>query len=125
MNFSKLDQNPPQSFALEFDPRTFSQNFNLMTALYILPLIAVIPFIFLKAKCIRKISMTELGHKWVDLLLGETMLFCVLFNFQYLLFGMIAFYQDGRDLRSYSSSMIIWVGNVCTLLSLLGLIFKP
>jgi hypothetical protein len=96
-----------------------------MTALYILPLIAVIPFIFLKAKCIRKISMTELGHKWVDLLLGEIMLFCVLFNFQYLLFGMIAFYQDGRDIKSYTSSMIICLSNLCTVLSFLGFVFKP
>ena len=125
MNFQTLDQNPPQSFALEFDPKTFSNNFNLMTALYILPLVAVIPFIFLKAKCIRKISMAELGHKWVDLLLGETMLFCVLFNFQYLLFGMIAFYQDGRDIKSYSSSMIIFLSNLCTLMSFLGMILKP
>jgi hypothetical protein len=125
MNFQTLDQNPPQSFALGFDPRTFSNNFNLMTAFYILPLVAVIPFIFLKAKCIRKISMIELGHKWVDLLLGEIMLFCVLFNFQYLLFSMIAFYQDGRDVKNYGSSMIIWLGMVCTVLSFLGLIFKP
>ena len=125
LNYQVLDQNPPQSFALGFDPRTFSNNFNLMTVLYILPLVMVIPFIPLKAKCIRKISMIELGHKWVDLLLGEIMLFCVLFNFQYLLFGMIAFYQDGRDTKSYASSMIIWLGMVCTVLSFLGLVFKP
>ena len=60
-----------------------------MTALYVLPLVAVIPFIPLKAKCIRKISMIELGHKWVDLLLGEIMLFCVLFNWQYLMMGTV------------------------------------
>ena len=125
MNFQTLDQNPPQSFALGFDPRTFSNNFNLMTALYVLPLVAVIPFIFLKAKCIRKISMIELGHKWVDLLLGEIMLFCVLFNLQSLLFGMIAFYQDGRDVKNYGSSMIICLGMVCTVFSFIGLIFKP
>jgi hypothetical protein len=96
-----------------------------MTALYVLPLVAVIPFIPLKAKCIRKISMIELGHKWVDLLLGEIMLFCVLFNWQYLLFGMIAFYRDGRDITNYGSSMIIWLGMACTLLSFVGLVFKP
>ncbi len=125
MDFQTLEQNPPQSFTLGFDPRNFSSNFNLMTALYVLPLVAVIPFIPLKAKCIRKISMIELGHKWVDLLLGEIMLFCVLFNWQYLLFGMIAFYRDGRDITNYGSSMIIWLGMACTLLSFLGLVFKP
>lgn len=125
MNFLTLDQNPPQSFTLGFDPRTFSNNFNMMTALYIVPLIAVIPFIFLKAKCIRRISIIEFGHKWVDLLLGEIMLFCVLFNFQYLLFGMITFYQDGRDIKNYGSSMIIWLGMACTVLSFVGFIFRP
>jgi hypothetical protein len=125
MDFQTLEQNPPQTFTLGFDPRTFSDNFNLMTALYVLPLVAVIPFIPLKAKCIRKISMIELGHKWVDLLLGEIMLFCVLFNWQYLLFGMIAFYRDGRDITNYGSSMIIWLGMACTVLSFMGLVFKP
>jgi hypothetical protein len=125
INYKTLDQNPPQSFTLGFDPRTFSNNFNLMTILYLLPLVAAIPFIPLKAKCIRKLSMIELGHKWVDLLLGEIMLFCVLFNFQYLMFGMIAFYQDGRDVNNYSSSMIIWLGMACTVMSFIGLIFKP
>jgi hypothetical protein len=125
MDFQTLDQNPPQSFVLGFDPRTFSNNFNLMTGLYVLPLVAVIPFIPLKAKCVRKISMIELGHKWVDLLLGEVLLFCVLFNLQYLLFGMIAFYRDGRDVMNYGSSMIIWLGMACTVLSFVGLVFKP
>jgi hypothetical protein len=96
-----------------------------MTILYILPLILVIPFIPLKAKCIRKISMIEMGHKWVDLFLGEIMLYCVLFNYQYLLFGLIEFYQDGRNTKSYASSMIIWYGVLCTICSFLGLIFKP
>lgn len=70
LNYQLLDQNPPQALTLGFDPRTFSNNFNLMAAFYILPLVLVLPFIPLKAKCIRKISMIELGHKWVDLFLG-------------------------------------------------------
>ena len=41
-----------------------------MTLLYILPLIALLPFIPLKGKCIKKLSYIEMGHKWVDLLLG-------------------------------------------------------
>ncbi len=125
MNYQTLEQNPPQSFALGFDPRTFSNNFNLMTALYIVPLMAVIPFILLKGKCIRKISLIEFGNKWVDLFLGEIMLYCVLFNFEYLMFGTIAFYQDGRDVKNYASSMIIWLGMACTLVSFVGLIFRP
>ena len=81
LNYKELDQNPPQSFTLGFDPRTMSSNFNLMAVFYLLPLVMVIPFIPLKAKCVRKISMIELGNKWVDLLLGEIMLFSTLFNF--------------------------------------------
>lgn len=119
------DHNPPQALTLGYDVRTFSANFNLMTALYILPLVVVVPFIPLKAKCIRKISMIEMGHKWVDLLLGEIMLFCVLFNFQYLLFGLVVYYQDGRNTANYASSMIIWFGVLCTVCSFLGLVFKP
>ncbi len=120
-----MPSDPPQSLVLGYDPTTFSNNFNIMSILYILPLLMVIPFIPFKAKCIRKISMIELGHKWVDLLVGEIMLFCVLFNFQFLLFGMIVFYRDGRNIKDYSSSMIIWWGVFCTLLSFFGLIFKP
>jgi hypothetical protein len=41
-----------------------------MSLFYVLPLILVLPFIPLKAKCIRKITIVEIGHKWVDLLLG-------------------------------------------------------
>ncbi len=125
MNFQTLSQNPPQSFALGFDPRTFSSNFNLMTALYVLPLVAVIPFIPLKAKCIRRISMIELGHKWMDLLLGEIMFFNVMFNLQSLLMGTVEFYEDGRNSGNYASSMMIWFGVFCTICSFLGLIFKP
>jgi hypothetical protein len=125
MNFKVLDQNPHQSFTLGFDPRTFWNNFNLMVILYVLPLIAVIPFIPLKAKCVRKKSMIELGNKWVDLLLGEIMLFCTLFNFQYLMFCLIAFYRDGRDITNYASSTVLSLGLFCTVCSVLGLIFKP
>jgi hypothetical protein len=125
MNFKVIEQNPPQSFTLGFDPRTFWNNFNFMTILYILPLVAVIPFIPLKAKCFRKKSMIELGNKWVDLLLGEIMLFCTLFNFQYLLFGLIAFYRDGRDITNYASSTSLALGLFCTVCSFAGLIFKP
>ncbi len=125
VNYSLNTNNPPQSLTLGFDVRTFSHNFNLMALLYILPLLCVIPFIPLKAKCIRKLSMIELGHKWVDLLLGEIMLFIVLFNFQYFLMGLIVFYQDGRNLKDYMSSMTIVFGGLCTICSFLGLIFKP
>ena len=125
LHYALTDTNPPQALVLGFDTRTFSGNFNLMTVLYVLPLLAVIPFIPLKAKCIRKISMIELGHKWVDLLLGEIMLFCVLFNLQYLLFGTVVFYQDGRDTANYSSSMMIWGGVLCTVCSCVGLVLKP
>ena len=41
-----------------------------MSILYIIPFLAVIPFIPIKAKCVRKLSWIELGHKWVDLFLG-------------------------------------------------------
>lgn len=41
-----------------------------MVLFYILPLIIAIPFIPLKAKCVRKLSLIEMGHKWVDLLIG-------------------------------------------------------
>lgn len=99
-----LNQNdPPQSFALGFDATTFSNNFNLMSLLYVLPLLFVIPFIPMKAKCIRKLSWIEMGHKWVDLLLGEIMLYIVLFNLQYFLFGLIVFYQDGGNTKNYVS----------------------
>ena len=125
MNYKVLNQNPPQSFTLGFDPRTFWNNFNLMTALYVLPLVAVVPFVPLKAKCVRKISMIELGSKWVDLLLGEVMLLSVLFNFQYLMFGLIAFYRDGRDVTNYASSTAISLGLFCTVCSFVGLVFKP
>ena len=125
MNYQVLNQNPPQSFTLGFDPRTFWNNFNLMTALYILPIVAVIPFIPLKAKCVRKISLIELGNKWVDLLMGEIILFSVLFNFQYLMFGLIAFYRDGRDITNYASSTAISLGLLCTVCSFVGLLFKP
>ena len=104
---------------------TFSHNFNLMALLYLLPLIVVIPFIPMKAKCIRKLSMIEMGHKWVDLLLGEIMLYIVLFNLQYFLFGMIVFYQDGRNVKEYLSSMIVSFGGLLTLVSIIGLILKP
>lgn len=53
------------------------------------------------------------------------MLFCVLFNFQYLLFGLVVFYRDGRNTKNYASSMMVWWGVLCTLASFLGLIFKP
>ena len=124
-NYQLTDNNPSQSLVLGFDAMTFSNNFNLMTILYILPLVLVVPFIPLKAKCVRKISMIEFGHKWVDLLLGEIMLFCVLFNFQYLVFGVIAFYKDGRNTVNYASSTIISFGMLCTVFSFLGLVFKP
>ena len=124
-NYKLTDNNPPQSLILGFDTMTFSNNFNLMTIFYILPLVLVVPFIPLKAKCVRKISMIEFGHKWVDLLLGEIMLFCVLFNFQYLVFGVIAFYKDGRNTVNYASSTIISLGMLCTVCSFLGLVFKP
>ena len=125
MNYQVLDQNPPQSFTLGFDPRNFWNNFNLMTLFYILPIVAVIPFIPLKAKCVRKISMIELGNKWVDLLMGEIMLFSVLFNFQYLMFGLIAFYRDGRDITNYASFTVISLGLLCTVCSFVALLFKP
>ena len=124
-NYKLTDNNPPQSLILGFDTMTFSNNFNLMTILYILPLVLVVPFIPFKAKCVRKISMIEFGHKWVDLLLGEIMLFSVLFNLQYLVFGLTAFYKDGRNTANYASSMIIWFGLLSTVGSFLGLIFKP
>lgn len=74
-----------------------------MSILYVLPLIFVIPFIPMKAKCIRRLSIIEMGHKWVDLLLGEIMLYIVLFNLQYFMFGLIVFYQDGRNTKNYAS----------------------
>jgi len=123
--FTLTDNNPPQSLTLDFDTMTFSHNFNLMALLYLLPLIAVIPFIPMKAKCVRKLSMIELGHKWVDLLLGEIMLYIVLFNLQYFLFGTIVFYQDGRNVKEYLSSMIVSFGGLITLVSVIGLILKP
>jgi hypothetical protein len=54
--YTLQSDNPPQSRAMDLDPTTFSSNFNLMTILYILPLVIVIPFIPLKAKCIRRLS---------------------------------------------------------------------
>ena len=123
--YTLTDNSPPQALVLGFDTRTFSHNFNLMTVLYVLPLLAVIPFIPLKAKCVRKISVIELGHKWVDLLLGEIILFCVLFNLQYLVFGTVVFYRDGRDTANYSSSMMVWWGLLCTVCSCAGLVLKP
>jgi hypothetical protein len=41
-----------------------------MALFYVLPLILVIPFIPLKAKCIRRLNWIEIGHKWFDLFLG-------------------------------------------------------
>lgn len=120
LKFQTLDQNPPQSFTLDFNPRSFTENFNLMIELYILPLIAVIPLIL-----ISMINLFRLGHKWITFFLGEIMFFCVMFNFQYLLFGMITFYQDGRDVKNYESLMLIWFGFTCTVMSIIGLIFKP
>jgi hypothetical protein len=81
--------NPPQQDILAFDPTTLSNNFNIMTLFYLLPLLAVLPFIPLKAKCIRKISIVEFGHKWVDLLLGEIYLALALFNYQYFLLCLV------------------------------------
>jgi hypothetical protein len=123
--YEQLSVDPPQSLTLGYDATTFSNNFNVMTVLYILPLVIVIPFIPLKAKCIRKLSMIELGHKWVDLLLGEIYLYGVLFNFQFFLFSLVVFYRDGRNTLNYASCMICWFGAFCTLCSFLGLVFKP
>ena len=125
LSYTQIDQNPPQSLTLDFDVMTLSHNFNLMSLLYVLPLILVIPFIPMKAKCIRKLSMIEMGHKWVDLLLGEIMLYILLFNLQYFLFGMIVFYQDGRNVKEYLSSMIVSFGGLMTVCSVFGLILKP
>jgi hypothetical protein len=124
-NYALINNDPPQSLTLDFDARTFSHNFNLMGMLYVLPLLFVSPFILMKAKCIRKLSMVEMGHKWVDLLLGEMMLYIVLFNLQYFLMGVVVFYQDGRNTKEYLSSMIVSLGGLCTVLSLLGLVFRP
>ena len=117
--------NPPQSRVLDFDPLTFSNNFNFGVLLYIVPLIAILPFIPLKAKCIRKLSMIELGHKWVDLLLGEIYLSFVLFNFQFLMFSIVNYYADERGALDYLSLMFIPLSLTVTVLSFLGLIFKP
>lgn len=123
--YSLTDTDPPQSLTLGFDPVTFSNNFNLMSLLYLLPLIAVIPFVPLKAKCVRRLSIIEMGHKWVDLFLGEIYLFMTLFNYQYFLFSLIVYYQDGRNVKNYGSTMIIWIGGLVTLCTFIGLVFKP
>lgn len=124
-SYQQMEVNPPQSLVLSYDTTTFSNNFNIMAVLYVLPLLIVIPFIPLKAKCIRKLTMIELGNKWVDLLLGEINLYGVLFNYQYFLFSLIVFYRDGRNSFNYPSSMIIWTGGFFTLCSFIGLILKP
>ncbi len=91
-----------------------------MIELYTLILIAVIAFIL-----VNMIKPIKLLEDWISLLLGDIMLFCVLFNFQYFFFGMISFYQDGRDVNNLESSIIIWFGFTCTVLSLIGIILKP
>ena len=96
-----------------------------MSILYVLPLIALIPFIPFKAKCVRKLSYIEMGHKWVDLLLGEILLYVVLFNYQYFLFNLITFYWDGRNTDDYASTMIVIIGGLTTFLSFVGLVVKP
>ena len=95
-----------------------------MSILYIIAFLAVIPFIPIKAKCVRKLSWIELGHKWVDLFLGEILLSIVLFNYQYFILNVVTYFNDGRNTTNYGSIMVVLIGGLATISSFLGLIFK-
>lgn len=96
-----------------------------MSVLYVLPLILVLPFIPLKAKAVRRLTVIEFGHKWVDLLLGEIYFFFVFFNFQYFMVSAIVSFEDGRNTLDYKSTMIVFFGGLATFGCLIGLICKP
>lgn len=69
--------------------------------------------------------MIEIGNKWVDLLLGETNLFFVLFNFQYFLFNLIVTLKNWQDFKDYFSITLVCLGVIFTLCAVVGLVFKP
>jgi hypothetical protein len=56
-----LGRDPWQAYTLGFDPTTFSSNFNVMTILYVLPLVGLLPMIPLKARCLKDMSIIETG----------------------------------------------------------------
>ncbi len=122
-NMIAMNQN--QSYILGFDSSSFLYNFNFNLAAYSLPLIISFFILLYKLRYKHLPAWRDLAQQLYEVLIGETILYLVIFNLGPLIVYSYLFYTSSPKSIEYYDSAAIALAVAMTLFAFFNFFFKP